>query len=67
MSQTKVLFPERFKNPARFYTTGRPTYPKLLAMNEYALTSTSRPSLDRRSFAHKAGTGAFVDPSDAIS
>lgn len=27
----QVLFPERFKNPARYYTTGRPTYPKLLA------------------------------------
>ncbi|HEX6246034.1 MAG TPA: class I SAM-dependent methyltransferase [Polyangiales bacterium] len=26
----QVLFPERFKQPARYYTTGRPTYPKLL-------------------------------------
>ncbi|MDB4990589.1 MAG: SAM-dependent methyltransferase [Myxococcaceae bacterium] len=31
MSLNNVLFPERFKNPARYYTTGRPTYPKLLA------------------------------------
>jgi SAM-dependent methyltransferase len=31
MSLNNVLFPERFKNPSRYYTTGRPTYPKLLA------------------------------------
>lgn len=31
MSLQNVIFPERFKNPARYYTTGRPTYPKLLA------------------------------------
>jgi len=28
---SQIVFPDRFKNPARYYTTGRPTYPKLLA------------------------------------
>nr|WP_294505498.1 class I SAM-dependent methyltransferase [uncultured Rhodopila sp.] len=31
MSQTDVLFPGRFAELADFYTTGRPTYPPLLA------------------------------------
>jgi hypothetical protein len=32
-----VLFPNRFKNPARYYTTGRPLYPKLLSRRVAAL------------------------------
>ena len=31
MTGRPLFYPERFKDAARYYTTGRPTYPKLLA------------------------------------
>ncbi len=30
MQERPLFFPQRFQNAARYYTTGRPTYPKLL-------------------------------------
>jgi len=74
MSQTQVLFPERFKNPARYYTTGRPTYPKLLARRVSDLVGLSSGenvldlgtgpgflAIDYAPFAHSV---TAVDPSD---
>jgi SAM-dependent methyltransferase len=31
MAERELFYPERFKNASRYYTTGRPTYPRLLA------------------------------------
>jgi SAM-dependent methyltransferase len=74
MSISNVLFPERFKNPARYYTTGRPTYPKLLAERVASLVSLSRddavldlgtgPGFLAIDYAPLAGHVVAVDPSE---
>jgi SAM-dependent methyltransferase len=72
MSLQNVLFPERFKNPARYYTTGRPTYPKLLARRvadlvglssrEQVLDLGTGPGFLAIDYAPLAGSVTAVDP-----
>ena len=64
--------PERFKNAARFYTNGRPTYPKLLARRVAELVGVSKlhsvldlgtgPGFLALDFAPLAGAVTAVDP-----
>jgi ubiquinone/menaquinone biosynthesis C-methylase UbiE len=64
--------PERFKNAARFYTNGRPTYPKLLAQRVADLVGVSQrhavldlgtgPGFLALDFAPLAGAVTAVDP-----
>jgi SAM-dependent methyltransferase len=72
MSLQNVLFPERFKNPARYYSTGRPSYPKLLARRVADLVGLSRreqvldlgtgPGFLAIDYAPLAGGVTAVDP-----
>lgn len=72
----QVLFPERFKNPARFYTTGRPSYPKLLArrvaslvgltLSENVLDLGTGPGFLAIDFAPLAHAVTAIDPSDEM-
>lgn len=72
----QVLFPERFKNPARFYTTGRPTYPKLLARRVASLVGLGQrhrvldlgtgPGFLALDYAPLAGSVTAIDPSDEM-
>ena len=72
----QVLFPERFKQPARYYTTGRPTYPKLLARRVAALVGLSKrhsvldlgtgPGFLALDYAPLARTVTAIDPSEEM-
>jgi SAM-dependent methyltransferase len=72
----QVLFPERFKQPARYYTTGRPTYPKLLTRrvaNLVGLTSRhdvldlgTGPGFLAIDYAPLARAVTGIDPSDEM-
>lgn len=42
MSERTAFYPERFKNASRFYTSGRPTYPRLLARRVATLVGVSK-------------------------
>ena len=75
MTLPQVLFPERFKNPARFYTTGRPTYPKLLARRvadlielsvkgDHVLDLGTGPGFLAIDYAPHAHSVTAVDPSE---
>lgn len=76
MSLQNVLFPERFKNPARYYTTGRPTYPKLLARRVADLVKLGKqdavldlgtgPGFLAIDYAPLAGRVIAVDPSEEM-
>ncbi|MET0342091.1 MAG: class I SAM-dependent methyltransferase [Polyangiales bacterium] len=76
MSLQNVLFPQRFVNPARYYTTGRPTYPKLLArrvselvgvaVKDRVLDLGTGPGFLALDFAPIAGAVVGVDPSDQM-
>jgi len=73
---SKVLFPNRFIQPSRYYTTGRPTYPKLLARRVAALVGLTTddavldlgtgPGFLALDFAPLAGAVSAVDPSDEM-
>lgn len=41
MTQRELFYPERFKDASRYYTTGRPTYPRLLSTRVAALVGLS--------------------------
>jgi SAM-dependent methyltransferase len=70
----QVLFPNRFKNPSRYYTTGRPLYPKLLSRRVAALVGLSTddavldlgtgPGFLAIDFAPLARAVTALDPSD---
>ncbi len=76
MSLQNVVFPQRFVNPSRYYTTGRPTYPKLLAHRVAELVRVSArdrvldlgtgPGFLALDFAPLAGGVVGVDPSDQM-
>jgi SAM-dependent methyltransferase len=76
MSLSNVLFPERFKNPARYYTTGRPTYPKLLIRRVAQLVKLSPrdavldlgtgPGFLAIDFAPLAGKVTAIDPAEEM-
>jgi SAM-dependent methyltransferase len=76
MSLQNVLFPERFKNPSRFYTTGRPSYPKLLARRVTDLIALTRnddvldlgtgPGFLAIDYAPYAHAVTAVDPSEEM-
>ncbi|HEY6881660.1 MAG TPA: methyltransferase domain-containing protein [Polyangiales bacterium] len=76
MSLSNVLFPERFKNPARYYTTGRPRYPKLLTRRVADLVQlTTRdtvldlgtgPGFLAIDYATLAGQVVAIDPSEEM-
>jgi SAM-dependent methyltransferase len=69
---THTYNPERFKNAARYYTNGRPTYPKLLAQRVAELVGVSKqhavldlgtgPGFLALDFAPIAGLVTAVDP-----
>jgi ubiquinone/menaquinone biosynthesis C-methylase UbiE len=72
MSEHKLFYPERFKNASRYYTTGRPTYPKLLAKRVADLIGLSEqnvldlgtgPGFLAIDFAAFANTVTAIDPS----
>ena len=42
MAERELFYPERFKDASRYYTTGRPTYPQLLATRVAQRVSVSR-------------------------
>jgi len=75
-TQTSVLFPNRFKNPARYYTTGRPFYPKLLARRVAELVKLSRtdsvldlgtgPGFLAIDFAPLAKSVTAIDPAEEM-
>jgi len=76
IAESQVLFPNRFKNPSRYYTTGRPVYPKLLARRVATLVGVSRddavldlgtgPGFLALDFAPLAGKVIGVDPSEEM-
>jgi SAM-dependent methyltransferase len=41
MAERELFYPERFKDASRYYTTGRPTYPRLLAARVASLVGLS--------------------------
>src|SRR4051794_17234335 len=73
MSERVLFYPERFKDASRYYSTGRPTYPKLLAERVAALVGLSRqravldlgtgPGFLAIDFAPLARAVTAVDPS----
>jgi SAM-dependent methyltransferase len=73
---SQILFPDRFKNPARYYTNGRPVYPKLLAKRVAALVGLSDrdsvldlgtgPGFLAIDFAPLAASVTAIDPSDEM-
>jgi SAM-dependent methyltransferase len=75
-ADSQVLFPNRFKNPSRYYTTGRPVYPKLLARRVAALVGVTSddavldlgtgPGFLALDFAPLAGKVIGVDPSEEM-
>ena len=76
MSEHTQYFPDRFKDASRFYTTGRPAYPKLLARrvaNLVGLTRQDRvldlgtgPGLLAIDFAPLAGSVTAIDPASEM-
>ena len=76
MSLENVVFPTRFKNPSRYYTTGRPTYPKLLARRVAELVQLERadrvldlgtgPGFLAIDFAPLVTSVTAIDPSDEM-
>jgi SAM-dependent methyltransferase len=76
MTTDQILFPNRFINPSRYYTTGRPTYPQLLSRRVAALVGVSRndavldlgtgPGFLAIDFAPLARSVTGVDPSDEM-
>jgi SAM-dependent methyltransferase len=76
MTTQQVLFPDRFKNPARYYTTGRPFYPKLLSRRVAELVKVSRgdnvldlgtgPGFLAIDFAPLAQAVTAIDPADEM-
>jgi SAM-dependent methyltransferase len=73
MTERTAFYPERFKNASRFYTSGRPTYPRLLARRVATLVGLSKrhdvldlgtgPGFLAIDFAPFAGKVVAVDPS----
>ncbi|XXY45127.1 class I SAM-dependent methyltransferase [Sorangium sp. So ce269] len=73
MSERKLFYPERFKTASRYYTTGRPAYPKLLSRRVAELVGVNRdasvldlgtgPGFLAIDFASHAGSVTAVDPS----
>lgn len=73
MSERKLFYPERFKTASRYYTTGRPSYPKLLSRRVAQLVVLDRgasvldlgtgPGFLAIDFAPLAGPVTAVDPS----
>ncbi|MET0385514.1 MAG: class I SAM-dependent methyltransferase [Polyangiales bacterium] len=71
-----IFFPERFKNPSRYYTTGRPVYPKQLSKRvaervklsrtDHVLDLGTGPGFLAIDFAPLAGKVTAVDPEDAM-
>jgi SAM-dependent methyltransferase len=76
MTTDQILFPNRFINPSRYYTTGRPLYPQLLSRRVAALVGVSRkdavldlgtgPGFLAIDFAPLASSVTAVDPSDEM-
>ncbi|WP_104977092.1 class I SAM-dependent methyltransferase [Sorangium cellulosum] len=52
MAERKLFYPERFKTASRYYTTGRPSYPKLLSRRVADLVG-----LEREAAVLDLGTG----------
>jgi SAM-dependent methyltransferase len=72
MSGRPLYYPERFKEASRYYTSGRPTYPKLLARRvadlvnlagENVLDLGTGPGFLAIDFASLAQTVTAIDPS----
>jgi SAM-dependent methyltransferase len=72
MASRKLFYPERFKNASRYYTSGRPTYPKLLAQrvadliglaDHNVLDLGTGPGFLAIDFAAFANTVTAIDPS----
>lgn len=73
MSERKLFYPERFKTASRYYTMGRPSYPKLLSRRVAQLVVLDRgasvldlgtgPGFLAIDFAPLAGPVTAVDPS----
>ena len=73
MSERKLFYPERFKTASRYYTTGRPAYPKLLSRRVAQLVGLDRgasvldlatgPGFLAIDFAPHTGPVTAVDPS----
>ena len=71
--ERELFYPERFKNASRYYTTGRPTYPRLLAhrvanlsglsQNESVLDLGTGPGFLAIDFAPLARAVTAIDPS----
>jgi SAM-dependent methyltransferase len=76
MTTDPILFPNRFINPSRYYTTGRPLYPQLLSRRVAALVGVSRndavldlgtgPGFLAIDFAPLAKSVTAIDPSDEM-
>jgi predicted RNA methylase len=76
MTTQQVLFPDRCKNPARYYTTGRPFSPKLLSRRVAELVKVSRadnvldlgtgPGFLAIDFAPLAQAVTAIDPADEM-
>lgn len=73
---SQVLFPNRFKHPSRYYTTGRPHYPKLLSRRVAALVGLNSddavldlgtgPGFLAIDFAPLAAAVTALDPSEEM-
>jgi len=73
VAERELFYPERFKDASRYYTTGRPTYPRLLSTRVAALVGVSGdddvldlgtgPGFLALDFAPLARTVTAVDPS----
>jgi SAM-dependent methyltransferase len=73
MTERELFYPERFKDASRYYTTGRPTYPRLLAprvaqrvgvsSSEDVLDLGTGPGFLAIDFAPLARSVTAVDPS----
>lgn len=73
MTERVLFYPERFKNASRYYTTGRPTYPRLLSRRvaehldlsgkSSVLDLGTGPGFLALDFAAWAGSVTGVDPS----
>jgi SAM-dependent methyltransferase len=72
MSERKLFYPERFKLASRYYSSGRPTYPKLLAQrvsdliglaDQNVLDLGTGPGFLAIDFAPFANTVTAIDPS----
>jgi len=76
MTTQQILFPGRFKNPSRYYTTGRPFYPKLLSRRVAELVKVSSvddvldlgtgPGFLALDFAPQTRSVTAIDPEDEM-